>query len=81
MMKTKQMLLLLLLALGVLFGLEAQAFYNSSTGRWLNRVPIGTKGGLNSSGFLRNSPVDRFDRPYVAAGRRLGYPLKLVTTN
>ena len=39
-MKTKQMLMLTLVLLGVSLGREAQAFYNPSTGRWLSRDPI-----------------------------------------
>ena len=34
-MQTKQMLMLTLQLLGVSLGPEAQAFYNSRTGRWL----------------------------------------------
>ena len=39
-MKTKQMLVLAVLLLGILLGQQAQAFYNPSTGRWLSRDPI-----------------------------------------
>jgi hypothetical protein len=59
-MKTKQMLMLTLL-LGVLFGREAQAFYNPSTGRWLSRDPIGERGGNNLYCAFRNEPISTFD--------------------
>jgi RHS repeat-associated protein len=36
-------------------------YYNSSTGRWLNRDPIGEKGGLNLYGFVANNPITHFD--------------------
>lgn len=39
-MKTKQILMLTLLLLGILLGPEAQAYYNSTTGRWLSRDPV-----------------------------------------
>jgi len=60
-MKTKQMLMLTLLLLGVSLGREAQAFYNPSTGRWLSRDPIGERGGLNLYGMVQNNPIDRVD--------------------
>lgn len=41
--------------------LTTQAFYNPQTGRWLNRDPIGEKGGKNLYGFVRNKPVGSFD--------------------
>lgn len=45
-MKTK--MTLSLIVLGVMLGLEAQAFYNPSTGRWLSRDPLG------DANFLRD---------------------------
>lgn len=60
-MKTKQMLMLTLLLLGVSLGREAQAFYNPSTGRWLTRDPAGENGGKNLYGFVGNAPTQRFD--------------------
>ena len=32
-----------------------------SLGRWLNRDPIGERGGLNLSGFVRNNPISEWD--------------------
>jgi RHS repeat-associated protein len=32
-------------------------FYNASTGRWLNRDPIGEDGGVNLFALVRNDPV------------------------
>jgi hypothetical protein len=39
-----------------------QCFYDPSLQRWLNRDPIGEKGGKNLDGFVGNSPVQRVDR-------------------
>jgi RHS repeat-associated protein len=36
-------------------------FYNPSTGRWLNRDPVGERGGLNRYGFVSNNPINRVD--------------------
>jgi hypothetical protein len=44
--------------------------YNPSTGRWLNRDPIGEQGGLNLYGFGPNSPVNGYD----ILGGRWGWP-------
>lgn len=60
-MKTNRMVLLLVL-LVAFCGHEAQAFYNASTGRWLSRDPIGEQGGVNLTGFVRNSPPSFWDR-------------------
>jgi uncharacterized protein RhaS with RHS repeats len=60
-MKTKQILMVTVLLLGVLLGREAQAFYNPSAGRWLNRDPIGEKGGRNLYAFVANRPPNAID--------------------
>jgi hypothetical protein len=39
----------------------ALAVYDPSTGRWLQRDPIGEAGGLNLYGFVGNSPLNRVD--------------------
>jgi hypothetical protein len=39
----------------------ALAFYNPTTGRWLNRDPIGEQGGKNNYGFVANDPVSGHD--------------------
>ena len=49
----------------------AHCFYNSSTGRWLSRDPIGERGGVNLYQFVRNSTVDRTDR--------LGLDINVIT--
>jgi len=51
------------LLLWLAFAPLAQAFYNPSTGRWLNRDPAGerTSDGPNVNAFARNNPIDRFD--------------------
>ncbi len=58
-MKTVTKLIPALLAL--LFQYPAQAFYNPSTGRWINRDPIGEDGGANLSGFAYNNPASLID--------------------
>ncbi len=61
-MKTKQVLVLTLLLLGVSLAREAQAFYNPSTGRWLSRDPAQEEqGGANLYGFVANDPVRFID--------------------
>ncbi len=60
-MKTKQILMVTLLLLGVMLGREAQAFYNPGAGRWLNRDPIAERGGANQYGFVNNGPANGFD--------------------
>jgi hypothetical protein len=54
-MKWKLMTRLNLLA-GFLAGFAsvAQAFYNPDTGRWLNRDPIGERGGINLFAAMGN---------------------------
>ena len=32
-------------------------FYSAESSRWLNRDPIGERGGLNLYGFVGNGPV------------------------
>jgi hypothetical protein len=36
-------------------------FYDPELGRWVNRDPIGERGGMNVYEFSANSPVDTFD--------------------
>ena len=52
------LLSLLLLTAGVQ---EASAFYNPQTGRWLNRDPIGERGGKNNHAYADNDSINRFD--------------------
>ena len=40
---------------------EALAFYNPETGRWLNRDPIGERGGPSLNGFAYNDGVNAID--------------------
>ena len=73
-MKLKLMIRLLLLA-GLLSGFApvAQAFYNPSSGRWLNRDPIGELGGLNVYAFVVNDPlsfVDPLGDDFIAVADR-----------
>lgn len=59
-MRTKHMLVLAMVLVGP-FCQEARAFYNSHTGRWLSRDPMGERGGASLSGFVKNSPVNCVD--------------------
>jgi hypothetical protein len=46
----------------VLLGFPAQAFYNPSTGRWLNRDPVEEAGGINVVALHGNRAIDFVDR-------------------
>src|SRR5262245_7920046 len=75
-MKTQRWAFLLTALLALLYGPNAQAFYNPSTGRWLSRDPIaepgfallntGSKEGFggdpNLYVFVANNPLIRVDR-------------------
>jgi hypothetical protein len=53
--------LLILAAISVSSMIQVSAFYNPSTGRWLNRDSIGEKGGMNLYAFVQNQPVNSYD--------------------
>lgn len=54
-------MLLLFPAAAFLVTHSSLAFYNPSTGRWLNRDSIGERGGANLSNFTANPPVSHRD--------------------
>ena len=58
-----------LLLCGLLLATTASAFYNPSTGRWLNRDPIEEKGGKNLYGSVANQPPNAIDRLGLAVGK------------
>ena len=58
---TKPNILALGLGLLLLGPQQSSAYYNSSTGRWISRDPIGEKGGRNFYGFVGNDAVGAFD--------------------
>ena len=60
-MKTKSLLLLVVLAAILLQALPAQAFYDARQGRCINRDPIEEHGGINLHIFARNDLIDDFD--------------------
>ena len=43
------------------FNYYGYRFYDPGAGRWLNRDPIGERGGLNLYGMVGNNPVSRVD--------------------
>lgn len=43
------------------FADQAQAYYAPSTGRFINRDPIGERGGINVHAFVRNDSVNHWD--------------------
>jgi RHS repeat-associated protein len=43
-------------------GYYGYRYYNSQTGRWLSRDPIGERGGDNLYAFVSNAPSNRIDR-------------------
>jgi hypothetical protein len=51
-----------------------QAFYNPTTGRWLNRDPIEERGGRNLCGFVSNEPISRSDRLGLVQLESVGSP-------
>ena len=59
-MKPKLMFVLVA-ALTVLLSHDAQAFYNTSTGRWLSRDPIEEQGGANVYRFASNDGINGAD--------------------
>ena len=60
-MKTHRNIALIVLLVGLGLSQTAQAFYNPTTGRWLNRDPIEEAGGLNQYGFVENNPANQVD--------------------
>jgi hypothetical protein len=44
------------------FAVPARAFYDPSAQRWINRDPIGERGGANLHRFVSNQPADWIDR-------------------
>jgi hypothetical protein len=61
-MVTNRTTMALVILLGLLEVQDALAFYNPQTGRWLNRDPIGEKGGRNLYAHTRNRPTISWDR-------------------
>ena len=45
-------------------------YYSPELGRWVNRDPIGERGGVNLLAFTENRPVDRLDRLGLAVLKR-----------
>jgi len=50
-------------------------YYNSAIGRWINRDPIGERGGLSLYGFVGNEPVGKWDLLGAEAG--IGMPIRI----
>src|SRR5690349_18423481 len=60
MMKTRTCVLAALMAL-LLALTKASAFYDAGVQRWINRDPLGERGGENLFGFVMNDAVNGFD--------------------
>lgn len=61
-MKTKIKSLLVMTVFVVLFAANiASAFLDPNLGRWIQRDPIGERGGLNLYGYVGNNPVNFVD--------------------
>jgi uncharacterized protein RhaS with RHS repeats len=61
-MRTKTSRLLLGILLLVVFAnISASAFYDPGTQRWLNRDPIGERGGINLFEFTYSNPINETD--------------------
>lgn len=54
--------------------LEAQAFYNPSTGRWFSRDPVEEQGGINLYSFVNNKSPNLVD-PYGETGWAIVDPI------
>ena len=72
-MKTsiKRLLLLLVFAVQFSFLYSASGFYDPNIGRWVNRDPIGERGGIDLYRFVGNDPTDYVDE----FGLRYGNPV------
>ncbi len=57
--------------------LRAFRYYSPRMGRWINRDPIGERGGSNLLGFCSNSPATRVDHLGLVGGP--GWPAPPVT--
>lgn len=61
-MSLKRTVAILVVLMGVILCQDAVAFYNSSTGRWLNRDPIAELDGPNMYAFAHNAPANMVDK-------------------
>ena len=61
-MKTTTRLNLIVAMATLLAAASAQAFFDPHIGRFASRDPIGERGGRNHYAFVRNDPVNSYDR-------------------
>jgi hypothetical protein len=54
------------------------AFYDPTVQRWINRDPIGERGGANLHAFVHNQPVSNWDRDGREAGFEYPRPGMMV---
>ena len=71
-MKLNSKIWLLLAMLVSTFALPARAFYDPGTQRWVNRDPIGRRGGKNLYRFVNNSPTGAFDPFGLISSDKMG---------
>jgi hypothetical protein len=72
--RTRWICWIAVLAIVLMTRIAAQGFYNSETGRWLNRDPIQEGGGRNLCGFVGNEPISRGDRMGLVELQSVGTP-------
>ena len=52
--------------------LDSSAYYDPKAGKWLSRDPIQEKGGINTTSFCRNDPVNNVDPLGLEANKLYG---------
>jgi len=76
-MKTKTPFLAVITAVWLMTLTNSLAFYDPNVQRWINRDPIGEKGGINLFGFVANRAISRIDylgldNPIMGPGGAVG---------
>ena len=69
---TRITLLLTILCITCLSIFDSSAYYDPKAGKWLSRDPIQEKGGINTTSFCRNDPVNNVDPLGLEANKLYG---------